>query len=338
MTGRRASARISGATTPRFRGKLSSALAHPHQNSCRHLLRMRRLLVVTILISAARSSENPYQYSPANYFRAPSNPSALTVYPLTGKAINVPLPFVPWLVAFGPDGKSLYATVGFDPRKEGDARRGLLKIEFNPSRVSEVPGSREFGISGLAVSVREDKIVISGGRLEKGSQNCGLFELTLPSGEARQVLQTPDCEYRSSWTDLSLSPSGEQAVGRHNGQLELIDFVNATSTVIGAEFWTGAWAPNGKWIAALKGKQSQLFLIDPNNLSHRQMRGETGGGVHWSPDSRYLLLFKDQLLCGFYFYTIETFEVATGKRSIIRSSRCKIEGGPSGWIANETVK
>jgi hypothetical protein len=246
-------------------------------------------------------------------------------------------PFALGYVAFGPDGKALYATAGSDPGKQNEARRGLLKIEFNPTRVSNVPGSLEFGIFNMAVSRREDKIVISGLRLQEGSPSCGVFELTLPGGDVRQVLHIPDCEYRSGWTDLSLSPSGEQAVARHNYGLELINLVNGTIKVIGAEFWTGAWAPDGKWIAALDNK-SQLFLIDPSNLSQRRRLGGTGGGVHWSPDSRYLLLFKDQLFCGIYFYTIETLELATGKRSVVRSSRCKIMGGATGWVSSEAVK
>jgi hypothetical protein len=213
----------------------------------------------------------------------------------------------------------------------------LLKIEFNPTRVSNVPGSLDFDILSVAVSVHEDRIVISGIRREGGQRSCGVFELKLPGGDIRQALKSPGCDYRSLWTDLSLSPSGDQAVAFHKG-LELLDLVNGKSRSIGAEFWTGAWAPNGKWIAALKGRKSQLFLIDPDDLLHHRPLGGTGGGLHWSPDSRYLLLFKDQLLCGFNFYTVETLEIATGKKSLIRSSRCNIEGGATGWVDSETVK
>ena len=203
---------------------------------------------VTIALIGSMKGSNAvlYPYSPANYFHASSAPSVLTVFPPVGKAINVPLPFALGYVVFGPDGKSLYATGGFDPGKQNETRRGLLKIEFNPTRVSNVPGSLDFGIFGFAVSLREDKIIISGRHLEQGSQSCGVFELNLPGGDVRQVLQSGDCGYRSAWTDLSLSPSGEQAVALHNRRLELLDLMNGTSKSVGSDFWTGAWAPNGK--------------------------------------------------------------------------------------------
>lgn len=299
--------------------------------------------ISVLMFSEAKNTEAQrraasYSYSPANYLHAPGVPSVLTVFPELGNARDVPLPFAVGFVAFGPDGKSLYAAAGFDPTQPNERRRGLLKIEFNPTRVTQVLGSLEFGILSLAISQHEDKIVISGRRVEGGSQTCGVFELSVPGGDVRRVVRSPDCNYRSTWTDLSLSPSGDQAVGLHNHGLELLDLAGGTSKSIGSDFWTGAWAPDGKWIAALEGKRSRLFLIDPSNISYRRCLGGTGGGVHWSPDSRYLLLFKDQLLCGFYFYSMETLEVATGKRSVVRSSRCKIEGGPSGWVDSGTVR
>ncbi len=284
--------------------------------------------------------EAPYRYSPANFFHSPLRPSVLAVFPLVGKAVKVPLPFDPGYVAFSPDGKSLYATAALDPTKPSDARTGLLKIEFNPTRVSNVPGSLEFVIFSVAVSGREDKLVISGRRLENGGPSCGVFELNLSDGDARQIFRSQDCDYLSAWNDLNLSPDGERALALHNRRLELLDLVTGTSRPIGPpEFRTGAWAPNGKWIAALdNSRPSQLFLIDPNNLSLRRRLGGTDGGVHWSPDSRYLLLFRNQLLCWFYSYTIETLEISTGKRSVIPNSRCSIQGGASGWVDRANVR
>lgn len=132
--------------------------------------------------STVRSHAASYPYSPDNYLHAPSDHSMLAVFPLAGKAINILLPFALGNVAFGPDGKTLYATVGFDgfdPGKQNETRRGLLKIEFNPTRVSDVPGTVEFGsFFSVAVAVREDKILISGERSEGDSRSCGVFELT----------------------------------------------------------------------------------------------------------------------------------------------------------------
>ncbi len=289
------------------------------------------LLLVLSVCGATAGSNGSYPYSPANYFHIPSTPAVLTVFPLAGKARNVPLPLALGSTVFGPDGKSLYTT-GFDTGKQSET---LLKVEFNPIRVSTVPGSLGFTVSNFAVSEREDKVVISG-HYPPASRSCGVFELNLPGGDVRQVLESSNCTHRSTWSHLSLSPGGEQAVGLHHGQVELLDLANGTSRSLGSDFWTASWAPDGKWIAALKGKQSKLFLIDPNDLTHRRYLGKTGRGVFWSPDSRYLLLDKNQLRCGFTSYSIEILEVATGKRTFIKSSHCKVEGGAMGWFQGET--
>ncbi len=278
-------------------------------------------------------SSTPCPYSPANYLHPRSGAPILTIFPMSGSAIRFSLPFAPAYVAFSADGKSLYATAGFD-RGNLDAGRGLLKIEFNPTRATNVPGSVEFGILSLAVSAHEDRIVISGSRRHNDRTDFGIFELTLPDGNARQVLQSPDLEPGSAWAELSISPNGERAVAIRKRQLELIDTANGATQPIGSDFRAGAWAPNGRWIAALAGKRPELFLIDAANLSHRVSLGRVDGGVMWSPDSRYLLLTREQLFCGVDLYSLEILEIATGRRSLVRSSRCNIEGGAMGWVDN----
>jgi hypothetical protein len=294
------------------------------------LKNMRRLLLAygisSVFAFMNAQSPTPYPYSPANYLHATSDPSILTLFPMSGSAIKLSLPFALGYVAFSPDGKSLYAATGLG--------RGLWKIKFNPTHATSVPGSLEFGILSMAVSAHEDRIVISGFRRHNDRTDFGIFELTLPDGNARQVLRSPDLKPGSAWADLSISPNGERAVAIHKHQLELIDIIKGATQPIGSDFWAGAWAPNGRWIAVLAGKKSQLFLIDPANLSHRLSLGRVDGGVLWSPDSRYLLLTREQLFCGFYLYSLETLEIATGKRSLVRSSRCNIEGGAIGWVDN----
>ena len=247
------------------------------------------------------------------------------------------MPFAPGYVVFAPDGKSLYATAS-----PGEMRRGLRKIEFNPIRFADVPGSAEFNIYNVAVSAHGEKIFVSGVRSEQGGQICGVFELNVRDGSIRQVLQSSDCDFLSAWIYLSLSPGGERAVALHNKRLELLDFVNKTSQPIGgADFVLGAWAPDGKWIAAIdKSKQSELFLLDPNDLSRRRHLG-TSGGVYWSPDSRYLFSLKQQLRCilGFgYLFSMETIEASTGKRAVVAGSQCEIQGGSFGWVDTDAVR
>jgi hypothetical protein len=78
--------------------------------------------------------------------------------------------------------------------------------------------------AGLAISKNEDRILVSGVH----ERMRGLFELTLPDGTLRMILQT-DRDPKSGWGHVSLSPDGERVVARHNSRLELIDIVHVHS-------------------------------------------------------------------------------------------------------------
>jgi WD40 repeat protein len=290
----------------------------------------RRLVLISVfglsLLATRVLGQTAYPFSPANYIGG--DPHVLRIFPPTGAAIQVPLPFALGRVAFGSDGKALYV-----------ARDRLLKIEFNPVRMSTVPGTEGFDTSGLAVSQRQDMILISGAHTQDHRRVCGLFEVKTLDGSLRQVLTSSGCDYVSAWTEISLSPAAEQAVALHNRRFEMIDLVRATTRPLDANFWAAEWSPDGKWIAALAGEESQLWLVDPSDLSRRRDLGKTGGGVHWSPDSRYLLLFADSLLCNIEDrYSMETLEVASGKRSVVKSSRCQIVGAASGWMSADIAR
>ena len=63
----------------------------------------------------------------------------------------------------------------------------------------------------------------------------------------------------------------------------------------------------------------------------------------WSPDSRYLVRSRLQLRCGISFdidppFTLEIVDVESGKRSLIRSSTCKMEGGNTGWLRTDLIR
>ena len=93
----------------------------------------------------------------------------LNVFPFVGEALSIPLPINLGRMTYGPDGRSLY---GFDGSLE-QPRRGLLRIEFNPVRVTSVPGSEGLRmVNGFSVSPAQDKVALS-----SSVQNRKLFEL-----------------------------------------------------------------------------------------------------------------------------------------------------------------
>jgi hypothetical protein len=286
----------------------------------------------------------PYEYEGADYLSGPHS-DALRVFPSKGDPITIALPFYIREATFGPDGKSIYGIIADRKSTVVPDRLGISKVDFNPIRANLIPGTRGFVIHSFAISPRQNKIAISGNLQTADGRRCGVFEILIPEGNVRQVLNG-DCHDQWFWDYLSLSPSGEQAIASHDRHLELLSLVQGTTRSLGNEFEAGIWSPDGKWIAAREsGNRDRLWLIDAANFASRR---SLGGGVvlmpQWSPDSRYLLLWKDYIFrCGFYLdvdppSTLEILDIRSGKRTTIRSSRCQIGNGPTGWISDEISK
>ena len=100
---------------------------------------------------------------------------------------------------------------------------------------------------------------------------------------------------------------------------------------------------NPKWITAIEWKRERLILLDTSDFSHRRKLGSTIVAA-WSPDSKYLLVWKDHFLkCGFSLdveppASLQVVDVASGKRSLVLSSQCQFIGGPIGWVASDIRK
>jgi hypothetical protein len=277
-----------------------------------------------------------FTYDAAVYSNGPAftNQQRLILFPLgarNAKDIQLPFPLGHFAIVSG--GAALYGEAGLETPGARPSP-GLFKIEFNPTRVRPVPGSIGFRSSfGLAVSAHQDKLLISGSYSNGSSTTCGVFELAIGDGAIRQVLQSPDCRRASARTDLSLSPDGKQAVAIHNRSLELIDLVHRSVKPLGEGFYKAAWSPNGMWIAALEYSQQQrTILLDTSSFTQRRTLGTSE--LSWSPDSRYLLALKWQVLCGPEIYTLEAIDVETGKSSIVESSRCRLVGGVPVWVSS----
>ena len=103
-----------------------------------------------------------------------------------------------------------------------------------------------------------------------------------------------------------------------------------------------AWSPNGRWIAAIHdtGGREEIVLIDGSNTSRRRILASTEDGIfYWSPDSKYLLISRSELLCGpFTMYgSLQTVDIETGKRMRIASSHCRVLTNTTGWMDNQIV-
>ena len=271
---------------------------------------------------------DPYPFSAA-YFDGPAGSTKrLFLFPLEGKALSVPLPPLPLdfgLLAYSPDGKALYGKTIFP-----DSAKGLIKVEFDPIRTSIVPGSADFGIQGLTIPLQLDRIFLEGWHSSGGNQ-YGIFELNPRTGASKTVLLHPDA-FSGKVTSLD----------RRRRWAELLNPNDGTIMALGDGLKAGAWSPNGKWIAARldTGEGEKIVLIDGSNVSRRRTLASTEDGIfHWSPDSKYLLISRSELLCGpFTMYgSLQTLDIETGKRKRIASSHCRILTNTTGWLDNRIV-
>lgn len=302
-------------------------------------------VAIAVSALAAQGAEpSPGQYSVATYASDGLDVnSRLIVFPSDRKEFSIPLPLTLRYVAYGGSGQSLYATAfkRLDSNS-GTDMPGLLKIDLNPVRVKSLPGLDVFDdIDRFAVSRQEDKILFEGSRSDAGVRTCGIFELNLQDGGLRPVLPTTDCRAGSPWRVFDISPSGLQALIRVGRRLAVLDLARGNMTLLEGELWGGSYSPDGKWIAALElvpPSRSRTILIDPLDFSRRNdLGGLNDDEVVWSPDSQLLLHAVFRPACpSSNPLAIETLDIGTAKRSILKNSICNAGSGRNiGWVSSK---
>jgi len=296
------------------------------------------IALVTAL--AAQGEPNPDQFSVAAYASDGLDVnSRLVIFPPDRKEFSIPLPLTLRYLVYGSSGQALYATAFKRlSAKSGTILPGLLKIDLNPVRVSAVPGFDGFyGIDRFAVSRQEDMILFSGARSDNGSTTCGIFELGLPEGALRPVLQTTDCRAGSPWRVFDISPDTPEALISADRHLAALDLAKGKFTPLGNDLAAGSYSPDGKWIAAIQLRNPNpptTILIDRQDLSRRKDLGGSSDVVVWSPDSRFLLNAFYRPACPSQNpLALETLEIATGKRLTLKNSICNTGAGRDiGWV------
>ena len=305
-------------------------------------------VVVVMLASPAARSVEPVSFSPAALMsRQTAGNHAeffIAVFPPARKEFEISLPLVPRWFAYGPSGRSVYATALIDTgTRSFTDQRGIFKIELDPVRVSTIQGLDAFGSIGpFAVSQGEDLVVSGGSKGNYPARSCGVYEIRLPAGDVRAAIETSDCRAGSPWRVLSLSPERTEALISANRSLALLDLAKGSITKIEGQLSGGSFSPDGKWIAALQlgdpKAPSKTVLIDRTTLaSRRDLGGVNDGEVVWSPDSRFLLHAVYRPACPSQNpLALETLEVQTGNRSLIKDSICNSGSSRQiGWVRSD---
>jgi WD40 repeat protein len=286
------------------------------------------LASLLLITSGTICAQEPVRDYVEVYYSAEPSPSLVVFGDQEAK--SVPLPFKLGRLAYDQSGTSLYAqALG---TRENKAPSGLVRITFNPTRFEQLKGSDSLkDFSSFAMAPQGNRAVLSGRSKNEG---CGLFVLSSPDGALRKVRDDEECSYVSAWLHLSLSPDGRRVVAVHKKLLEIINLETSESTVIGDDYYKAAWSPDGQWIAALS-QSGTTTIYNATTLEATRKLNDVD--VIWSPNSRYLLGQIPGPSCPPGFGSLEVFDVATGQRQIIESSRCQVNQSTIGWMSRTSL-
>jgi Tol biopolymer transport system component len=265
----------------------------------------------------------------------------MTVFPPENPPVNLAVPTGRGITQYSRDGTSLYASYN----NVDTGRWEIEKVDIRTGHTAkwlEMPGFTR--VFSFAVARDESRVIVSGQFQGDGVLTCGVFEIQRAGGDIPRVLirETDATCDGTSWFDISLSTDGKRAVAWEGRRLvvDLIDLDSGALRSIGRGAFA-SWSPDGKWIAMLDAapKHDHVLLLEADDPSRRRDLGTTDGfTIAWSPDSRYLLLWNMGVRClitGFgYWGSLEVVDVQSGERSVIDSSRCKVNNSTGGWVSN----
>jgi dipeptidyl aminopeptidase/acylaminoacyl peptidase len=206
-----------------------------------------------------------------------------------------------------------------------------------------VPGSTGLSIGFLTIS-QSGRIFASASSLR--DHQCGAYEID-PDAATHRAIRAgapPGCAGALG----KISPDGKNLLSTHWSPrtpgsppsveyLSLLDLETGTTQSLGEG--RGSWSPDGRWIAI--SVHGRIVLIDARNTSQRKGLGASGvdGNLIWSPDSKQLLLAKQERRCSFLYLfqvddseSLEVVDVETGKRRAIPSAHCAVTSSAVGWI------
>jgi Tol biopolymer transport system component len=238
------------------------------------------------------------------------------------------------------DGASLYTVYTYAESERSE----IQKVDIRTGRTAKWLAIAGFtAVVGLAISQDESRLVISGRYQQATGVVCGVFEIERERNDAPRLLfREEGCDLIRSWNNPSFSPDGNRVVAwkGSSGVVDLIDLDTGGFKVIGRGAQS-TWSPDGKWIAVVGWERSHVLLLDPNDPSRTRDLGSTDGlTLTWSPDSQYLLLWNAELRCMSFGYwgSLELADIQSGQRTVIQSSRCKVNNSTGGWVSNSVWK
>lgn len=234
------------------------------------------------------------------------------------------------------NGRSIYLT-SLDPSRY----TGITKVDIKTRQASSVRGSDAVGRVDFLVESLDGKLCVSGFRMEGDQLERGMIEIDQKAGKSRMLQRgeygaiSPDCRSALRHDSGVTARDGDT---RQRRTMSVVDTKTGESRLLaGAE--EGEWSPNGRWLLTVTDRHFELRDAATLRKSKDLGLAETSA-ASWSPDSKQLLVIKNQITCVFTLYgrTLEVIDVETGKRKIVPNSHCEFLAGAILWVDREAMQ
>lgn len=268
---------------------------------------LRAVLVLSLgTLALAQDSQQVFDSYTAI---APGPEGGWSMYPIQGHVIAFPVDSI--INSVGSDGRAVYALA--------KGENGITKFDLVTGNRAVLLGTGSFPpLRAFAVSQKQDFAFVVA-TSNSSFTECGVYSVSQPDGRIHTILKQHSCPWY--WPAPSISRDGKRVLLRAGRQIELINLTDDSKKMIGS-YDNASWAPDGESIAAFGG--GRLVLLDPISFKQKKSLGKAWAEAPtWSPDSKYLLIAWPS--CGPYFFSLSYVDIATGKRTEVKSAHCLIQ-------------
>lgn len=158
----------------------------------------------------------------------------------------------------------------------------------------QVPGKILY-LQTMAVSADGLRVAFDGTYIPKMAGPSAHAALQTPAGihylnVQTGSLSTVSSESNQSQDSISWSPAGGAFTYADAGRIHILDVSTGASRSIGSGH-NPTWSPDGHWIA-FRSTDGWATAVNPASLQSNRLLPDSKilGAVHWSPDSRYVLV------------------------------------------------
>lgn len=216
-------------------------------------------------------------------------------------------------------------------------------VTLNGKVIGHLPGGEFTNVSSLALAPDGVKIAIEGDYRPKRNRPLStksdwkrVLAIGSVGSEGLLVLaEGPKGSRLSESDDIGWAPESDRLVYERGRQIWVYDIKLGKNRPI-ASGANPTWAPDGNWIAYLDvNGAARLVAPATSEVRHILSRRKMLSGLHWSPDSRYILFSSEESGQGAAFFVYRLCDGAVGLAArpyLIASSR------DFGWLRTPKIE